>query len=107
MRLSHFPYSLIYCCRRLARGTFVNDAVNVLHFIDDPCRDFLKDIPRNSRPVLVCHAVNRCHGANADRIVISSCVSHDADAADIRKNGEVLPNSLSRSALRFLRGGSR
>ena len=67
-------------------------------FIYDSNRDFLENIPRNLCKVC-SHAINGRYGTNTDRIVIRAAVAHDADGANTRQNGEVLPDFLVKTML--------
>ena len=49
-------------------GNIVHHAVDIIDFVHDAGRDFLKHIPRNARPVRR-HAVDRRDGPDADGIL--------------------------------------
>ena len=80
----------LYSCRWFA-GDIVDDAVDMVYFVDDTNRYFLQNIPRNLGKVS-CHAINRSDSANRNCVVVSSAVSHDPNRSDASINSKVLPD---------------
>ena len=75
--------------RRFARNV-VDDAVDVGYFVDDASADGLQHFPRDASEV-TRHTVDTRYGADSNRVVVRSAVSHYPNAADAWKNREVLP----------------
>ena len=74
MRVLRFLYLLkLYRPRRLTRQV-IEYSVNPSDFIYDPAHHLIEHLVRNLRR-LGCHEVNRLHGSQRYRVVISSFIS--------------------------------
>ena len=80
----------LYRCWWFA-GDVVDDAVDVVNFVDDADRNLLEDFPWEFGKVS-CHAIDRSDSADGNGVVIGTAVSHNADGADTCVDGKVLPN---------------
>ena len=82
----------------LARNV-VHYAVDVLHFIYDASGNFVQNIVRDASPV-GRHAIDRCHGADTDCVVIRTAVAHYAYAAEAWQDCKILPYIAVQTSIR-------
>ena len=61
-------------------GDIVDNAVDVVDFVDDAAGDFIKDVVRDTCPV-GSHEVGGGDAAESEGIVVGAEVTHDADGA--------------------------
>src|SRR5699024_9890682 len=72
-------------------GDVVDDPVYTRNLIDNPAADLLQHLIRDAGPV-AGHTVDAGNRADRDSVVIGTPVAHNADAADVGQDGEILPD---------------
>src|SRR4051812_34177920 len=78
--------------RRLA-GDVVGDAVDAADFVDDPGRYSSQELVVE-REIVGGHAVYRRDGSNGAGVVVGPLVTHDANGANRKQDGEGLPDRI-------------
>ena len=76
------------CCRWFG-GNVIEDAVDVVHFVDDAARNLIQYLVRDACPVS-SHKVGGGDTAQRHGVVIGTEVAHDADRTHIGQNSEIL-----------------
>lgn len=79
-------------CRGFA-GAVVEDAVDVLDFVDDAAGDGLEQAPRNLGG-FGRHEIGGGHGAQGHGIVVGALIAHNAHTAHVGQRGVVLADAL-------------
>ena len=80
----------LYRCWWFA-GDVVDDAVDMVDFIDDADGNLLENFPWKFGKVS-CHAVDRSDSADGNGVIIGASIAHNTDGAYTCVDGEVLPD---------------